>query len=75
MGLRRGHAPHALVPFGGGPRVCPGRTLAFLEIKAVMAMLCRNFTLTKPVDAPPVREHFAFTMMPTPLRLQVHPRA
>jgi cytochrome P450 len=71
---RSGHAPQALVPFGGGPRVCPGRTLAFLEIKAVMAMLCRNFTITKPVDAPPVREHFAFTMMPTPLRLQMRPR-
>lgn len=75
MEPRSGHAPQALVPFGGGPRVCPGRTLAFLEIKAVMAMLCRNFTLTKPVDAPPVREHFAFTMMPTPLRLQLRPRA
>jgi cytochrome P450 len=75
MESRRGHAPHVLMPFGGGPRVCPGRTLAFLEIHTAMAMLCRNFTFTKPVDAPPVREHFAFTMMPTPLKLQVRPRA
>jgi cytochrome P450 len=72
---RSGHAPTALVPFGGGPRVCPGRHLAFLEIKAVMAMLCRNFTLTKPVETPPVGEHFAFTMQPTHLTLQLHPRA
>ena len=71
----RGPTPQILVPFGGGPRVCPGRTLAWLEIKTVMAMLCRNFTLTKPVGAPPVREHFAFTLMPTPLRLQLRPRA
>jgi cytochrome P450 len=71
---RSGHAPPALVPFGSGPRVCPGRSLAFLEIQVVMAMLCRNFTFTKPVGAPPVREHFTFTLMPTPLRLQVHPR-
>jgi cytochrome P450 len=70
-----GHTPTVLVPFGGGPRVCPGRALAFLEIKVVMAMLCRNFTCTKPVDAPPVREHFAFTLMPPPLRLQLRPRA
>jgi cytochrome P450 len=70
-----GPTPPTLVPFGGGPRVCPGRTLAFLEITAVMAMLCRNFTCTKPVGAPPVREHFAFTLMPTPLRLQLRPRA
>jgi cytochrome P450 len=75
MTPRSGHTPHVLTPFGGGPRVCPGRTLALLEIKAVMAMLCRNFTLTQPVDAPPVGEHFAFTMMPTPLRLQVRPHA
>jgi len=72
---RSGHTPTVLVPFGGGPRVCPGRTLALLEITAVMAMLCRNFTFTKPVGAPPVREHFAFTLMPTPLRLQLRPRA
>jgi cytochrome P450 len=63
------------MPFGGGPRVCPGRALAWLEITAVMAMLCRNFTVTKPADAPPVREHFAFTLMPTPLRLQLRLRA
>jgi cytochrome P450 len=69
-----GHAPQALMPFGGGPRVCPGRHLAFLEMKAVMAMLCRNFTLTKPVGTPPVGEHFAFTMKPTHLILQVRHR-
>jgi cytochrome P450 len=75
MEPRPGHAPHTMMPFGGGPRVCPGRSLAFLEIKAVMAMLCRNFTLTKPVGTPPVGEHFAFTMQPTHLTLQVCPRS
>ncbi len=74
MEPRTGHAPQALMPFGGGPRVCPGRSLAFLEIKAVMAMLGRNFTLTKPVETPPVGEHFAFTMKPTHLTLQVRHR-
>lgn len=74
MEPRCGHAPQALMPFGGGPRVCPGRTLAFLEMKAVMAMLCRNFTVTKPVEAPPVGEHFAFTMQPIHLTLQVRSR-
>ncbi len=72
---RTGHTPQAFMPFGGGPRVCPGRHLALLEITTVMAMLGRNFTLTKPVDAPPVREHFAFTMKPIHLRLQLRPRA
>jgi cytochrome P450 len=71
---RTGHPPQALMPFGGGPRVCPGRHLALLEIKTVMAMLGRNFTLTKPVGTPPVGEHFAFTMKPTHLTLQVRHR-
>jgi len=39
-----------------------------------MAMLGRNFTLTKPVGTPPVGEQFAFTMKPTHLRLQVRHR-
>lgn len=72
--VRSARESPALVPFGGGPRMCPGRALAFLEIKAVMAMLCRNFTVTKPDNAPSVQEHFAFTMMPTPFQLQLHSR-
>src|SRR5215831_5311305 len=72
---RSGHSPHVLAPFKSRPRVCPGHPLALLEIKAVIAMLCRNFTLTTPVDASPVGEHLAFTMMPLPLRLQVCSRA
>ena len=42
-----GHDPHAFFPFGGGPRVCPGRHLALLEIKVVAAMLARNFEVTR----------------------------
>jgi cytochrome P450 len=71
---RTGHTPQAFMPFGGGPRVCPGRHLALLEMKTVMAMLGRNFTLTKPAGTPPVGEHFAFTMKLTHLRLQVRHR-
>ena len=52
------------MPFGAGPRFCPGRSLAMLEIKAVTAMMARCFTLTKAPGHGPVREKFAFTMMP-----------
>src|SRR6266852_1059245 len=69
-----GHDPRAFMPFGAGPRFCPGRNLALLEIKAVMAMLCRNFRLTKATNTPPVQEHFAFTMMPTHFAVHCHPR-
>lgn len=58
------HNTKAFVPFGGGPRFCPGRQLAMVEIKAVMAMLCATFEVTKPDQAQVVGEVFSFTMMP-----------
>lgn len=59
-----GHNPKAFVPFGAGPRFCPGRNLALLEMKSAMAMLCRNFSVTKSPDAKPIEEHFGFLMAP-----------
>ena len=58
------HNAKAFVPFGAGPRFGPGLSLAMLEIKAVTAMMARCFTLTKAPGRGPVREKFAFTMMP-----------
>lgn len=60
-------------PFGGGPRFCPGRYLAMAEIKMVMAMILRNFTLSVKPGAPPVQECFTFTMTPSALPLLLHP--
>ncbi|SFU85738.1 cytochrome P450 [Pseudoduganella namucuonensis] len=56
-----------LFPFGGGPRFCPGRYLAIAEIKMVMAMMMRNFTLALQPGAAPVEERFTFTMTPSAL--------
>jgi cytochrome P450 len=58
-------------PFGGGPRFCPGRYLAFAEIRMVTSMLARNFTLHFDEAAKPVQEIFTFTMTPDamPVRL------
>jgi cytochrome P450 len=60
-----------IFPFGGGPRFCPGRYLAFAEIRMVMSMLMRNFTLHYDQAAAPVEETFTFTMTPSamPVRL------
>jgi len=69
-----GHDPHAFFPFGGGPRVCPGRHLAMLEIKVVAAMLGRNFEVTRPPGAPQPEEIFSFTMMPGNLSLLLRAR-
>lgn len=65
------------MPFGAGPRLCPGRYLALLEIKMVIAMLLRNFKVecvfTR--DGRPVRERLAFTMEPVGLRLRLKARS
>jgi len=71
----RVHNPKAFMPFGGGPRFCPGRNLALLEIRVVLAMLCRNFDVELANDGQPVEELFAFTMAPTNLRVRFRPRA
>jgi cytochrome P450 len=72
---REGHNTHAFVPFGAGPRFCPGRHLAMLEIKMVLAMLCRNFDVTRWPGTPPPKEVFSFTMMPSDLFVRLRPRS
>jgi cytochrome P450 len=70
-------AKRVSMPFGAGPRVCPGRYLALLEIKMAMAMLLTHFDIAA-VDTPDgaeAAEHMAFTMMPVGLRMRLRPRA
>jgi cytochrome P450 len=69
------HNAKAFVPFGAGPRFCPGRQLAMVEIKTVMAMLCAGFELTKTKHPQPVGEIFSFTMMPQNLLVRFKRRA
>ena len=66
------HNSKAFVPFGAGPRFCPGRALALVEIKTVMAMLCSTFEISKPSHSGPVTEIFSFTMMPENLSVLFH---
>lgn len=60
-------------PFGGGPRMCPGRSLAQMEIKSVISMLLRNFDV-EAVDAAAVQEWLSFTLMPRNLKVRLRPR-
>jgi cytochrome P450 len=73
-------APHSAkrvsMPFGAGPRICPGRYLALLEMKMAIAMLLANFeidSVTTP-DGGPARERQAFTMSPVGLKLRLRAR-
>lgn len=57
------HDIKAFIPFGSGPRYCPGRNLALTEIKMVIAMLVSNFKLNLKTPPENIREIMAFTMM------------
>jgi cytochrome P450 len=63
----------ASVPFGAGPRMCPGRYLALLQVKMVLATLARNYELLEvgTEDGAPPQERFAFTMFPVGLRMRI----
>jgi cytochrome P450 len=73
--MREGHNSKAFMHFGAGPRFCPGRYLAMLEMKMVLAMLARNFSVSFAEDPELTKEVFAFTMMPSRLRLRFAARA
>jgi cytochrome P450 len=63
----------ASMPFGAGPRTCPGRYLSLLEMKMVLATLARNYDLLEvsTPDGKPPQECLAFTMFPVGLRMKL----
>src|SRR6185295_6152216 len=77
--LAGAHNTKAFMPFGAGPRFCPGRQLAMLQMKMVTAMLCRDFSVSRPPDAPAPEAVYSFTVGPDnvysllQLRRQVQP--
>ena len=70
-------AKRTSMPFGAGPRICPGRYLALLEMKMAMAQLLGSFDIVSvatPGDAE-AREHLSFTMAPVGLRMRLRERS
>jgi cytochrome P450 len=70
------HDPRAYLQFGAGPRVCPGRHLANVEMRLVLSMLMANFSIRIVVDPSTIEEISAFTMVPSamPVRLSSRPQ-
>lgn len=69
-------AKRIAMPFGAGPRVCPGRYLALLEMKMAMAMLLGSFDIENvgTPDGGEAREHMSFTMTPVGLSMRLRER-
>jgi cytochrome P450 len=58
------HKRRAFFPFGTGLRICPGRSLALLESKMAIAMICQNFHVSPATPIDEVEEHYEATMQP-----------
>ncbi|MBV8033957.1 cytochrome P450 [Roseateles sp.] len=72
-----GAAKRLSMPFGAGPRICPGRYLALMEIKLACALLLRHFDIAA-VDTPDgraPRELLQLAMGPVGLTMRLRPRA
>ena len=70
------HAKKVSTPFGSGPRVCPGRYLAMVEMKVAMVMLLNQFDIDR-VDTPEggeAQELMSFTMTPVGLSMRLRSR-
>jgi cytochrome P450/nitrite reductase/ring-hydroxylating ferredoxin subunit len=68
------HHRKSFLPFGGGPRLCPGRSLALHEIKMAVSMICRHFDVVRTEPNRKIEERFIFTMMPVDLMISLKPR-
>ena len=72
-----GSAKRVAMPFGAGPRICPGRYLALLEMKMAMAMLLARFDIVA-VETPEggeAQEKLSLTMSPVGLSLRLKMRS
>jgi cytochrome P450 len=65
------HEPRAFLQFGAGPRVCPGRHLAAVEMRLVISMLIANFRARLTIDASEISEVCAFTTGPSALPMRL----
>jgi cytochrome P450 len=68
-----GNVRQLAMPFGSGPRLCPGRYLALLEIKVAMACLLGRFDIVS-VDGDS-QEYHGFVMSPGALTMRLSPAA
>ena len=76
-GLSAASAKRISMPFGAGPRMCPGRYLALQEMKMVLLTLLTHFDIdfVGTADGGPPAERLMFAMAPVGLQMRLKPRA
>ena len=64
------------MPFGAGPRICPGRYMALLEMKLAIAVLLGRFDIQSvdTADGQPAKEKLQLAMSPVGLRMRLAER-
>jgi cytochrome P450 len=72
-GLSAGSAKRISMPFGAGPRICPGRYLALQEMKMVLSTLLARFDIdfVGTDDGSEPAERLMFAMAPVGLRMRL----
>jgi len=75
-GLSPGSAKRISMPFGAGPRICPGRYLALQEMKMVLLTLLNHFDIEHvgTADGGEPAERLMFAMAPVGLRMRLRVR-
>lgn len=69
------HSMEAFIPFGGGPRFCPGKNLAILEMKLVLSMLFKNFDIEMAMPHEDIKEIMAFVMKSSDFKVRLKNRS
>ena len=65
--------PRTIWSLGPG-LLCPGRNLAFIELKVALLIIIQNFMFAPDPEHPEVYEDFAFAMVPRDARLHLKRR-
>lgn len=63
-----------LMPFGAGPRLCPGRQLALTEMKIALIEMIKQFKFVRSDGYQASRELFLLTVVPENLMVRAIPR-
>ncbi|HPU53607.1 MAG TPA: cytochrome P450, partial [Burkholderiaceae bacterium] len=76
-GLSAASAKRISMPFGAGPRMCPGRYLALQEMKMVLLTLLDGFDIESvaTADGTEPAERLMFAMAPVGLQMRLKTRA